>query len=102
MLKAGCLSRRFLAVLAAVVVACVAGCIGMAPMETPNTSLALEFANAVARGDAKLAHGMLSGKLRSSLTPDKLAAEYQEMVSYGSGAPTTVAVMTTMRSWPDK
>ena len=30
------------------------------------------------------------------------AAEYKEMISYGSGPPTTIAVMTTMTSWPDK
>ena len=85
-----------------VVVLCVAGCIGMTPKETVNTKLALEFAKAIASGDEKRAHGMLSAKLRSALTPDKLAAEYKEMTSYGSGAPTTIAVVTTMSSWPDK
>jgi hypothetical protein len=89
-------------VVVAVVVACVAGCIGMVQEETANTSVALEFAKAIARGDAQLAHGMLSARLRSEFTPDELAAEYQEMISYGSGAPTILAVMTTLDSWPDK
>lgn len=81
---------------------CVAGCIGMAPKETDNTSLALKFAKAVSGGDAKWAHGMLSAALRSALTPQKLEAEYKTMISYGSGAPTIIAVMTTMDWWPDK
>ena len=74
----------------------------MAPRETANTSLALEFAKTLASGDAKRAHGMLSIGLRSTLTADKLAAQYDEMISYGSGAPTTIAVMTTLSQWPDK
>ena len=80
----------------------IAGCTFMTPTKTDNTELALAFANALASGDATRAHGMLSAKLRSATTPDKLAAEYTEMISYGSGPPTTVAVMTTMSSWPDK
>jgi len=95
------LPRRALPSLA-LVVACVAGCIDMAPRETDNTALALEFARAISGGDAKRAHGMLSATLRNALPPDKLAADYEAMVSYGSGAPTIVAVMTTMDAWPDK
>jgi hypothetical protein len=85
-----------------VVIVCNEGCIGMAPKETPNTQLALGFAKAIASGDAERAHEMLCVKLRSALTPARLAAEYKEMISYGSGAPTTIAVITTMGWWPDK
>lgn len=74
----------------------------MRPKESPNTKLALDFAKAIAAGDRARAHGLLSSELQSSLTPEKLAADYKEMVGYGSGAPTTIEVMTTMDTWPEK
>jgi len=70
--------------------------------ETPSAKLALEFAKAMALGDTARAHGMLSPELQSVLAPEKLAAQYGEMVGDGSGAPTTIQVMTTMDAWPDK
>lgn len=74
----------------------------MKPKETPNTKLALDFARAIAAGDKDRAHGFLSASLRSALTAEKLAADYGEMIAYGSGPPTTIEVMTTMDTWPDK
>jgi hypothetical protein len=53
-------------------------------------------------GHATRAHGLLSSKLQSALAPEKLAAEYEEMVAYGSGLPTIIEVVTAMTSWPDK
>jgi hypothetical protein len=70
--------------------------------EGPSTKVAVDFATAIAAGEGARAHALLSSSLRSMITPEKLAAEYDEMVSYGSGAPTTIAVMTTMDTWPDK
>jgi hypothetical protein len=72
------------------------------PDETSSTKVALDFANAVAAGDGQAAHGLLSARLKPLLTPEKLMGDYAEMVSYGSGKPTTVAAMTTMDAWPDK
>jgi hypothetical protein len=74
----------------------------MKPADTASTRLALDFAKAIASGDAARAHGLLAGPLRSRLTPEKLEAEYKEMVAYGRGAPTTIQVMTTMDAWPDR
>jgi hypothetical protein len=81
---------------------CAVSCMQNKPKSTPNTELAIEFARALAAGDKMRAHGFLSAGLQSTLTPEKLGAAYAEMVAYGSGAPTTTEVMTTMRSWPDK
>jgi hypothetical protein len=74
----------------------------MPPKETDNTRLALEFARAIARGDSARAHGFLSAELQPTITPEKLAADYKNMVSYGEGAPTIIQVMNTMTSWPAK
>ncbi len=74
----------------------------MKPQDTPSTKVALDFARAIASDDAAGAHALLSSHLQSVRTPEKLAAEYKEMVAYGSGAPTTVQVMTTLDTWPDK
>ena len=74
----------------------------MKPKDTASTQLALDFARAIASDDAAGAHALLSSHLQSERTPEKLAAEYKEMVAYGSGAPTIIQVMTTMDTWPDK
>ena len=74
----------------------------MTPPATATTDLALEFARAISSGDAVRAHGMLASKLQSAMTAESLAGQYSEMVSYGTGAPTIVKVMTTMDAWPDK
>ena len=71
-------------------------------MNTPNTELALEFARAIAAGDAVRAHGMLSTTLQASMTPEQLGDAYANMVSYGEGPAEIIQVMTTMDSWPDK
>ena len=84
-----------------VTVACSSGT-KMTPGASPSTDRALEFALAVASGDAVRAHGMLASKLQSAMTAEGLAAQYGEMVAYGTGAPTIVKVMTTMDTWPDK
>ena len=67
--------------LLALSVACTPGGAGMKPKETPSTRLALEFAEALATGDPARAHGFLSSDLQSAMTPEKLAAEYEEMVA---------------------
>jgi len=72
------------------------------PEGTPHTKVAVEFATALASGDYGRAHAFLSQPLRSATPVAELEAEYKEMVSYGSGAPTTVAAMTAMDEWPDK
>lgn len=74
----------------------------MKPQDTASAGLALDFARAMASGETARAHGLLSSQLQAALPPEKLAAQYQEMVAYGSGAPTTIQVMTTMDAWPDK
>jgi hypothetical protein len=94
--------KRGLPLLLMLVPACASPGMWMKPKATANTKLALEFANAIAHGDKVRAHGFLSSRLQAALTPEKLAAEYKDMVAYGSGAPTTIEVMTTMTSWPDK
>jgi hypothetical protein len=82
------------------------GCMSRGPsvkgQETPSAKLALEFAKAMASGDTARAYAMLSPELQSALSPEKLAAQYREMVGDGSGAPTTIQVMSTMDAWPDK
>lgn len=82
--------------------ACTSKGVGMKPKDSPNTKRALDFAKALAAGETARAHGLLSSRLQSSLTPETLAADYQEMVSYGSGAPTTIEVMITLDTWPDE
>jgi hypothetical protein len=78
------------------------GCFSMTPSHTPNTELAMNFARALAAGDYPRAHGFLSAKLQASMTPEKLGADYAEMLQYGEGAPDIIQVMTTMDDWPDK
>jgi hypothetical protein len=85
-----------------VLLACTSKGMGPKMSEGASTKLAVDFATAIAAGDATRAHALLSSKLRSTITPEKLQAEYADMVSYGSGAPTTIAAMTTMDTWPDK
>lgn len=70
--------------------------------ETVRTNRAVEFATALGAGEYQRAHALLSSRLRSAISVAKLEADYKEMVSYGSGAPTTVAAVTAMDSWPDK
>ena len=82
--------------------ACTSRGTSMPPKDTPNTRLAVDFAKAVASRDSTRAHGFLASKLQSVLTPETLAAQYDEMVAYGSGAPTIIQVITTMEAWPDK
>lgn len=74
----------------------------MPPEETANTRLALDFARAMAAGETTRAHGLLSSRLQTELTPEMLGRDYQQMVEYGEGAPTIVQVMTTMSDWPAK
>ncbi len=91
-----------LAVGLAVTAACGSGSVRALPKETPQTKLAVEFASALASGEYERAHAYLSSSLRSATPVAKLAVDYKEMVSYGSGTPTTVAAMTAMYRWPDK
>jgi hypothetical protein len=73
-------------------VAFVTACASNAPRAQPAEAdaAALAFAQA------------LAASLRSTLTHAQLATAYREMTAYGSGAPTTVAVQTTLDAWPDK
>jgi hypothetical protein len=84
-------------------VAFVTACASNAPRAQPAEAdaAALAFAQALAADPAR-AHGMLSASLRSTLTHAQLATAYREMTAYGSGAPTTVAVQTTLDAWPDQ
>ena len=62
----------------------------------------MEFAQAVVRGDSAHAHGLLSPALQAALTPEKLAADYQQMIEYGEGPPDVIKVMTTLDDWADR
>lgn len=86
----------------ALATACTASGPPAPPAATDSTEIALAFARAVAQGDHGRAHGLLSKSLQSSLTPEKLAADYRAMTGDGSGAATAVAVQTTLETWPDK
>jgi hypothetical protein len=86
----------------ALATACSLGGSDLKPVDTPNTQLALRFAQAMAAGDAAQAHGLLSPGLQAEVTREKLARDYAEMIAYGRGAPTILQVMNTMTSWPDK
>ena len=70
--------------------------------ETTLTKRAVEFATALGTGEYQRAHAFLSSSLRSRISVAKLETDYKEMVSYGSGAPTTVTAVTAMDNWPDK
>jgi hypothetical protein len=89
-------------VLLIVLLACTSKGVGQMAKESPSTKRAVEFATAIAAGEEARAHALLASNLRSTLTPEQLKAQYDEMIAYGSGAPTTIAVMTTMDTWPDK
>ena len=95
---------RFLAVLvlAALHAACAAGGPVTSPKETPETKVAVEFAEAVSSGNHVGAHALLSSSLRSTLSPAQLKTDFTNMVGDGSGAATTIAATVTMDSWPDK
>ena len=96
------LRRTGTPVLLIVLLGCTSKGMGQMSKESPSTKLAVEFATAMAAGEEARAHALLSSTLRSTRTPEKLEAQYNEMVAYGSGAPTTIAVMTTLDTWPDK
>ena len=83
-------------------VACASSGVKAPPEKSPHTTLAVEFATAIAAGDYERAHTFLSSGLRSATPASKLQTDYTEMVSYGSGVPTTIAAMTAMDSWPEK
>jgi len=85
-----------------VTVACSSGAVKAPPEKAPHTTLAVEFATAIAAGDYGRAHAFLSSGLRSATPASKLQTDYTEMVSYGSGARTTIAAMTALDSWPEK
>ena len=72
------------------------------PQETPETKLAVEFAEAVASGNHARAHTFLSSRLQSTLSLAQLKTDFTNMAGEGSGAPTTIAATVTMDSWPDK
>ena len=74
----------------------------VSPKETPQTKLAVAFATTVASGDYAGAHRFLSSTFGSAMTAAKLEHAYKEMIAYGSGAPTTIAAVTAMDTWPDK
>lgn len=89
-------------VLAAFLAACTAGGPVTSPKETPETKLAVEFAEAVGSGHYDRAHSFLASSLRSTLSVAQLKSDFTNMTGYGSGAPTTIAATVTMDSWPDK
>jgi FlaG/FlaF family flagellin (archaellin) len=88
-------------VLAALLAACTAGGPVTSPKDTPETKVAVEFAEAVASGNYDRARGFLASSLRSTLSAAQLKSDFTGMTGSES-APTTIAATVTMDSWPDK
>jgi FlaG/FlaF family flagellin (archaellin) len=89
-------------VLAGLPAACTTGGPVTSPRETPETKLAVEFAQALGSGNYPHAHDLLATSLRSTLSAAQLKADFTNMTGDGTGAPTTIATAVTMESWPDK
>jgi hypothetical protein len=70
--------------------------------ETPQTKVAVEFAEALGKGDFRRAHDLLSPSVRAKTSAADLEKAFTEMTSYGEGAPTILQAVTTLQDWPDK
>ena len=69
----------------------------MTASETEHGRLALEFANALVKGDYSFAQSLINLKEEINLE-----TEFLEMIEYGDGPVTYVEVMNEMVSWPAK
>jgi hypothetical protein len=81
------------------------GCVGPRndPATTPHGKIALAFAKALASGDFDGAHRMLTPELAAELSPARLKAKYEHMVSYaGKTMATNVEIMNTLEDFPAK
>ena len=81
--------------------ACTTGGPVTSPKETPETKVAVEFAQSLVSGNYAHAHELLGAGLRSTLSPAQLKTDFTNMVGEAGGVP-TVATTMTMDSWPDK
>ena len=66
----------------------------MNPSETEHGKLALEFANALVKGDYSLAQSLIHINEEVNLE-----AEFMEMIEYGDGPVTCVELMNEKVSW---
>jgi hypothetical protein len=74
----------------------------MEPRDTPQGTVALAFARALADGEHAVARGMLSRTLRAELTERAVQAEFEEMIDYGAGPADFVDVMNVLDDWPGR
>lgn len=94
--------KRVLLLLLTATVACRPNGLEVNPAPTPESHVAVDFAKDLAAGEASRAHALLSSKLQAELTPEALTAKYKGMVGPDAKAPTTIDVMTTLETWPDR
>jgi hypothetical protein len=73
-------------------------------MPKTHAQLGINFAQALVDGNFELAASFLAPRLRSDLTPAKLAFELHDMCEYGEGPPTEVHYVQAEceEDWPDK
>jgi hypothetical protein len=68
----------------------------MQPGEDRAGQIVLGFARAVVAGDFDTAHGLLTPSLQATMSPARLAHEYERMLSiYQGRRPTTVELVMT-------
>ncbi|MBV5260720.1 hypothetical protein FLX56_20095 [Synechococcus moorigangaii CMS01] len=65
-------------------------------------SIALNFAQALVQGQFELARRLLAPTLQQQYSTSHLQRIFTEMLAYGDGPPTDVAVVATMTDWPEK
>jgi hypothetical protein len=69
---------------------------------SPRGRAALAFAHALTDGDFAAAHNQLSASLKSSVSPEELKKNYEEMIGAYDSPPSLVDLTTTMDVWPGK
>ena len=62
----------------------------------------IQFAEALVGGRYAEAQSLLTSELQKQYSPESLAAQYGEMVSYGDGPATVDGQNAFMDKWPDK
>ena len=72
------------------------------PQDTEQGKVAAAFARTLCDGRFEDAHALLSPAFQATMTTAQLETAFNSMVSYGKSKPTAVAVMTTLKEWPDK
>lgn len=70
-----------------------------AESDPPFARFAVRFATALAASDFDAAHALLGSALKASVTPERLARDYADMIEYGEGPATTVRLVNTMEDW---